>query len=126
MQNKILLARRMREANSVKIKQSQNILNFFQRNSEVIAVSRAAKSFGVELIGTYVSLYFDELGGSSITLELMTAMTYMIGCVTFPLGSFIADYYGRRRITFLTAFYGAFFPTLCAVMQDACIFPFFP
>jgi MFS family permease len=122
MQNKTLLARRMREAISVKKKQPQNRLDFFQGNIAVIAVSSAVKSFGAGLIGTYVSLYFNELGGSPITLGLMTAMAYVIGCVTFPLGGFIADYYGRRRIMVLTAFYGVFFPSLYAVILDWRLF----
>jgi len=112
----------MTEAISVKERQSQNRLNFFQGNIAVISVSSAVKSFGAGLIGTYVSLYFDELGGSPITLGLMTAMAYMIGCVTSPLGGFIADYYGRRRIMVLTAFYGVFFPSLYAVIQDWRLF----
>ncbi len=89
MQNQTLLARRMRETLSVKNNQSQNSLNFFQGNIAVIAVSSAVKSFGAGLISTYVSLYFVELGGSPITLGLMTAMTYVIGCAMFPLGGFL-------------------------------------
>jgi len=37
-------------------------------------VSSAAKGFGGALISAYVSLHFVELGGSPITLGLMTAM----------------------------------------------------
>jgi len=89
MQNQTLLARRMREAISVKNKQSKSSLNFFQGNIAVIAVSNTVKGFGGGLISTYVSLYFAELGGSPITLGLMTAMASMIGCVMFLLGGFL-------------------------------------
>jgi len=122
MQNQTLLARRMRETISVKNKQSQSSLNFFHGNIAVIAVSSGVKGFGTGLISTYVSLYFVELGGSPITLGLMTAMAYVIGCVMFPLGGFIADHYGRRRIMVLTAFYSVFFPSLYAVIQDWRLF----
>ena len=122
MQTQTSLARKMREAISVKNKQSQKSLNFFHGNIAVIAVSNAVSSFGAGLISTYVSRYFVELGGSPITLGLMTAMTYVIGCTMFPLGGFIADYYERRRIIVLTAFYGVFFPSLYAVIQDWRLF----
>jgi MFS family permease len=122
MQNQTLLARRMREAISVKNKQSKSSLNFFHGNIAVIAVSSGVKGFGAGLISTYVSLYFVELGGSPVTLGLMTAMASMIGCVMFPLGGFIADHYGRRRIIVLTAFYSVFFPLLYAVIQDWRLF----
>ena len=112
----------MREATSVKKKQSQNNFNFFHGNIAVIAVSSAVKSFGAGLVSTYVSLYFVELGGSPITLGLMTAMSSIIGCAMFLLGGFIADYYCRRRIMVLTAFYSVFFPLLYAVTQDWLLF----
>ena len=122
MQKQTLLARRMREAISVKNKQSKSSLNFFQGNIAVIAVSSGVKGFGGGLISAYVSLYFVELGGSPITLGLMTAMASMIGCVMFLLGGIIADYYGRRRIMVLTAFYSVFFPSLYAFIQDWRLF----
>jgi len=122
MQNQTLLARMMRETISVKNKQPQSNLSFFHGNIEVIAVSSAIKGFGGGLIGTYVSLYFVELGGNPITLGLMTAMALIIGGVMLLLGGIIADYYGRRRIIVLTAFYSIFFPLLYAVIQDWRLF----
>jgi len=112
----------MRKAISVKNKQSRSSLNFLQGNIAVIAVSSAVKGFGGGLISAYVSLYFIKLGGSPVTLGLMTAMASMIGCVMFLLGGIIADYYGRRRIIVLTAFYSVFFPLLYAVIQDWRLF----
>jgi len=112
----------MRKAISVKNKQSQNSLHFFHGNIAVIAMSSAINGFGGGLISTWVSLYFVKLGGTPITLGLMTAMAAIIGCVMFPLGGFIADYYGRRRIMVLTAFYSIFFPSLYAVIQDWRLF----
>jgi MFS family permease len=112
----------MREAISVQKKQSQSSLSFFHGNIAVIAVSNAINGFGGGLIGTYVSLYFVELGGSPIMLGLMAAMASIIGCAMSLLGGFIADYYGRRKIVVLTAFYGAFFPLLYAVIRDWRLF----
>jgi len=112
----------MKQAVSVKNKQSQSGLNFFQGNITVMAVSSAVSGFGGGLISTYVSLYFVKLGGSPITLGLMTAAATIIGCAMFLLGGIIADYYGRRRIIVLTAFYSIFFPSLYAVTQDWRLF----
>ncbi len=112
----------MKEANSDKNKQSQSNLDFLKGNISVIAVSSAVKNLGAGLISAYVSLYFVELGGSPITLGLMTATAAIIGCVMFLLGGIIADYYGRRRIMVYTAFYGIFFPLLYAVIQDWRLF----
>jgi MFS family permease len=112
----------MKGAISVKNKRFQNNLRFFHGNIAVIAVSSAVKGFGGGLISTYVSLYFVELGGNPITLGLMTAIASIIGCAMFLLGGFIADYYGRRRIMVLTAFYSIFFPLLYAVIQDWRLF----
>jgi len=112
----------MREDISDKNKQSQSSLRFFQGNIAVIAVSSAVNGFGGGLIGAYVSLYFVKLGGNPITLGLMTAMASTIGCVMSLLGGFIADYYGRRKIVVLTAFYSVFFPLFYAVIQDWRLF----
>ncbi len=112
----------MRVTISVKNKKFQSNLSLFQGNIAVIAVSSAVKGFGGGLISAYVSLYFVELGGSPLALGLMTAMASMIGCVMFLLGGFIADYYGRRRIMVLTAFYSVFFPLLYSVVQDWRLF----
>ena len=97
-------------------------LNFFRGNIGVIAVGSAIRGFGGGIISTYVSLYFIGLGGSPLTLGLMASIASVIQCVMLLLGGFIADYYGRRKIMVLTAFYGMFFPLLYAVVQDWRIF----
>jgi len=112
----------MRATISAKNKNFQSNLSLFQGNIAVIAVSSAVKGFGGGLISAYVSLYFVELGGSPLALGLMTAVASMIGCVMFLLGGFIADYYGRRKIMVLTAFYSVFFPLLYSVIQDWRLF----
>lgn len=97
-------------------------LNFFRGNIGVIAVGSAIRGFGGGIISTYVSLYFIGLGGSPLTLGLTASIASVIQCVILLLGGFIADYYGRRKIMVLTAFYGMFFPLLYAVVQDWRIF----
>jgi MFS family permease len=97
-------------------------LNFFRGNIGVIAVGSAIRGFGGGIISTYVSLYFIGLGGSPLTLGLMASIASVIQCVMFLLGGFIADYYGRRKIMVLAAFYGIIFPLLYAVVQDWRIF----
>ena len=90
----------MGETISVKNEKSGSSLSFFQGNIAVIAASSAIRSFGGGLISAYVSLYFVELGGSPITLGLMTAIASVIGCIMLLLGGFIADYYGRKKSWF--------------------------
>ncbi len=96
--------------------------NLFKGNLTVIAMSSAIKGFGGGLIGTYVSLYFVELGGDPITLGLVSAIASILGSVMLLFGGFIADYYGRRKIVVLAAFYGVFFPLIYAVVQDWRLF----
>jgi len=95
---------------------------FFQGNILVIAVSSAIKSFGGGFTSTYVSLYFVELGGNPLTLGLMASMALLVQCVMLLIGGVIADYYGRRRIMVLTAFYGVFFPLLYVMTRDWRLF----
>jgi len=112
----------MGKAISIKKKRSQRSLDLLHGNIAVIAVSSAVKGFGGGLVGTYVSLYFVQMGGNPITLGLMTAMASLIGCAMLLIGGIIADYYGRRRIMVLTAFYSVFFPLLYAVIRDWRLF----
>jgi DHA1 family multidrug resistance protein-like MFS transporter len=91
-------------------------------NLSVIAVSTALKSFGGGLINSYVSLYFVELGGNAFTFGLTAALASLIGCISFLAGGLIADYYGRRRIMFIAAFYGAFSALLFAFIKDWRLF----
>lgn len=112
----------MKATASVGNEEFRRSLNFFRGNIGVIAVGSAISGFGGGIISTYVSLYFIELGGSPLTLGLMASIASVIQCVMLLLGGFIADYYGRRKIMVLAAFYGIFFPLLYAVVQDWRIF----
>jgi len=112
----------MRRNISVKNREIRSNPRFFQGNILVIAVSSAIRSFGGGFISTYVSLYFVELGGSPLTLGLMASIALLVQCGVLLLGGFIADYYGRRRVMVLTAFYGVFFPLLYAVIRDWRLF----
>jgi len=112
----------MRRNISVKNREIRSNPRFFQGNILVIAVSSAIRSFGGGFISTYVSLYFVELGGSPLTLGLMASIALLVQCGMLLLGGFIADYYGRRRVMVLTAFYGVFFPLLYAVIRDWRLF----
>ncbi len=89
-----------------------------QGNIHVVALSSGVKSFGAGLVGTYLPLYFVELGGSPLTLGLMTAAASIVGGFTSILGGVIADYYGRRRIMVLSAFYGVLFPVMYVIVRD--------
>jgi MFS family permease len=112
----------MRRNISVKNEEIGSSNKFFRGNILVIAVSSAITSFGGGFTGAYVSLYFVGLGGSTITLGLMASIALLVQFIMYPLGGFIADYYGRRRIMVLTAFYGVFFPLLYAVTRDWRLF----
>jgi len=97
-------------------------LSFLRGNIAIITVSNAAKVFGGGIIGVYVPLYFVKLGGSPVFVGIMTSVASVIQCIVLFLGGFIADYHGRRSIIVLTAFYGAFFPLLYAMMPDWRLF----
>jgi len=112
----------MRRNISVKNEEIRSGPGFFRGNILVIAVSSAIRSFGGGFTSTYVSLYFIELGGNPLTLGLMASIALLVQSVMLLLGGFIADYYGRRRIMVLTAFYGVFFPLLYAVVRDWRLF----
>lgn len=94
----------------------------FGGNLSVIAASSAFKSFGGGLINSYVAIYFVELGGNAFSFGVTAALASLIGCITFLAGGLIADYYGRRKIMFIAAFYGAFSVLLYAVIQDWRLF----
>jgi len=112
----------MRRNISVKNGEIRSRPRFFHGNIAVIAVSSAIRSFGGGFASTYVSLFFIELGGNPLTLGLMASITLLVQGVMLLPGGFIADYYGRRRIMVLTAFYGVFFPLLYAVVEDWRLF----
>jgi MFS family permease len=94
----------------------------FGGNLSVLAASTALKSFGGGLINSYLSLYFVELGGSPFLFGVMSALASLTGCMMFFVGGLIADYYGRRRVMFIAAFYGAFSALLFAVIKDWRLF----
>ncbi len=112
----------MRETVPVENQQPPSSSNFFHGNIAVIAASNAIKGFGGQIISTYIPIYFLSLGGSPLTLGLMTSITSVIQCIMLLLGGFIADYYGRRKIIIFTAFYSIVFPLLYAFTQDWRIF----
>jgi len=102
--------------------QSQRTLRPCRRNIVTIAGSSAVNALGGGIISTYVSLYFISIGGDPITLGLMTSIAAIIQCFVLFLGGFIADYYGRKRITIITGFYSILFPLLYAFIQDWRVF----
>jgi len=112
----------MKETVSTESKQSKQTRGFYRGNIAVIAGSNAIRSFGGGIISTYVSLYFIRIGGDPITLGLMTSIASVIQCFMLFLGGFIADYYGRKRIMVLAAFYSVLFPLLYAIVQDWRVF----
>jgi len=103
---------------SVENEQPPRSSGFLHGNVAVLAASNAIKGFGGKIINTYIPIYFLILGGSPLTLGLMTSLTSMIQCIILLLGGFIADYYGRRKIIVFTAFYSVIFPLLYAFVQD--------
>jgi len=91
---------------------------YLQGNIVVLAVSGAFTNLGAGVIGSYLPEYFSHLGGNTVALGLMGFLVAIAQFFTLLLGGFIADHYGRRKITVLAAFYGALFPILYALIQD--------
>jgi MFS family permease len=112
----------MKETVPTENKQKRQVTGFYRGNIAVIASSNAVKNFGGGIISTYVSSYFVEIGGDTITLGLMTSIASIIQCLVFFLGGFIADHYGRKRIIVYAAFYSILSPLLYAFIQDWHIF----
>jgi MFS family permease len=112
----------MTDTVSVEHEQPSHGSGFFHGNTAVIAASNAIKGFGRNIINTYIPVYFLILGGSPLTLGLMTSVTSVIQCLMLLIGGFIADYYGRRKVIVFTAFYSMIFPLLYAFIQDWRIF----
>jgi len=92
--------------------------SYLRGNLAVLAVSGVFANLGVGIIGLFLPEYFRRLGGNTIVLGIMTAVQFF----TLPLGGFIADRYGRKKILVLAGFYGAIFPFLYAVVQDWRLF----
>jgi MFS family permease len=92
--------------------------SFLRENIAVLAVSNAFANLGAGVIGVFMPEFFRRLGGNTIAFGLIGFLIFVIQFFTLLLGGFIADHYGRRKILVLTAFYGALFPLLYAVVQD--------
>jgi len=101
--------------------QVQNASGFFRGNISVLASSNSIRSLG-GFVGVYISLYFVEIGGNALTLGLLASAVSLIQFFTLSVGGFMADYYGRRKVIVLAAFYAVFFPLLYAVVQDWRVF----
>ena len=101
--------------------QAQYASGFLQGNVLVIALSSAVRSLG-SFVGVYLPKYFLQIGGNPLTLGLYTSMAYLVQFLTLSVGGFVADFYGRKRIIVLAAFYGVFFPVLYALVQDWRVF----
>lgn len=101
--------------------QVQNLYGFFRGNILVLALSSSIRSLG-GFVGVYFSLYFVQIGGNPLTLGLLASAVPLIQFLALPIGGFIADYYGRRKVIVFAAFYTMFFPLLYAVVQDWRVF----
>ncbi len=93
----------------------------FKGNAAAIALSAAIKSLG-GFVGVYLPYYFVQIGGNTPTLGLLTFAAALVQLLFLPIGGFIADNYGRRRIIVSVAFFGVIFPIFYAVVQDWRIF----
>jgi MFS family permease len=96
--------------------------SFFHGNLMVLAVSGAFSSLGAGMMGVYMPKYFLSLGGDALTLGFIGAMVVVVQFFMLPLGGFAADYYGRRKILIVTAFYGVLFPLFYFILQDWRLF----
>lgn len=92
--------------------------SYLRGNIAVLAVSSAFINLGAGIIGLFLPEHFRRLGGNTIVLGIMTSVQFF----TLPLGGFIADRYGRKKMLVLAGFYGAIFPLLYAVVQDWRLF----
>lgn len=94
-----------------------NFSSFFRGNIAVLAVSSAVRSFG-GFVSVYLPKYFVQIGGNPITLGLLGSAVALIQFLLLPIGGFLADYYGRRRIVVWASLYGLLFPLVYALVQD--------
>jgi len=92
--------------------------SYLRGNIAVLAVSSAFTNLGAGIIGLFLPEYFRLIGGNTIVLGIMTSVQFF----TLPLGGFIADRYGRKKILVLAGFYGVIFPLFYAVVQDWRLF----
>ena len=93
----------------------------FKGNAAAIALSAAIKSLG-GFVGVYLPYYFVQIGGNTPTLGLLTFAAAVVQLLFLPIGGFVADNYGRRRIIVSVAFFGVIFPIFYAIVQDWRIF----
>lgn len=95
--------------------------SLFSRNISALALSSAIRAMG-GFIGVYLPLYFVQIGGDPFTLGMLTFAASLVQLVFLPIGGFIADNHGRRKIMVTAALLGAVFPFLYAVAQDWRVF----
>jgi MFS family permease len=96
--------------------------SFLRGNISVLAVSGAFTSLGTGAMGFFMPEYFQRLGGNTLILGLMGFAVLIIQLFMYLVGGLVADYHGRKKLIVLTAFYGAVFPLLYAVLQDWHLF----
>ncbi len=101
-----------------------NAAVLFGGNIPALALSSAIRSVG-GFVGIYIPLYFVHIGGNPLTLGLLGSAASMIQFFALAIGGLIADYYSRRKVIVLAAFYAVFFPFLYAVVQDWRVFSVF-
>jgi len=101
--------------------QGQNASSFFRGNITVLALSNAIRALG-GFVGVFIPLYFVQIGGNPVTLGLLSSAASLIQFFALSIGGLLADYYGRRKVIVLSAFYSVFFPLLYAVVQDWRVF----
>lgn len=88
-------------------------LSVIRGNFLILILSWILMRFSDPLVYTYFSLFVLELGGTPYIIGLISFISNIILALLQPLGGFIADIYGRRRIivlmTFCLAFSNIFF-----------------
>jgi MFS family permease len=96
--------------------------SYFKGNLLTLAVSSAFTSLGIGMIGVYLPKYFLSLGGNTLTLGFVGAVSAVVQfCVLF-LGGIVADRYGRKSILVAATFYGMLAPFLYFLLNDWRLF----
>lgn len=78
-----------------------SVKRFFQLlkgNLQILTISTLIWTFFQQIIAPYEVLYIFSLGGSGVTLSIITAIQLILGIFLMVLGGYIADIYGRRWI----------------------------
>jgi MFS family permease len=98
-----------------------SFLSFFRGNIAVLALTSAIRSLG-GFVSVYLPTYFVQIGGNPITLGLLGSAVALIQFLLLPIGGFLADYYGRRRVVVWTSLYGLLFPLIYGLVRDWRVF----